>query len=74
MGLVDEIGVTNDAIEYVVGLAELEDYKVVYAKPPAANSTGFTSAIRNFIESVNILFGKPYQRKRSYGKYPSLLF
>ena len=64
LGLVDEIGVTNDAIEYVVGLAELEDYKVVYAKPPAANSTGFTIAIRNFIESMrNIFFGKPYQEK-----------
>ena len=64
MGLVDEIGVTDDAIEYVVGLAELEDYKVVYAKPPAANSTGLTIAIRNFIEFMrNIFFGKPYQGK-----------
>ena len=63
LGLVDEIGVTEDAIEYVVGLAELEDYKVIYVKPPVANSSGFVIAIRNFIESIrNIFFGKPSQR------------
>ncbi len=60
LGLVDEIGLIEDAIEYAASMAELESYKVIYIDPPAANQTGFTIAIQNLIKSIKrVFFVKP---------------
>ena len=56
LGLVDEIGLIEDAIEYAASMAELESYKVIYIDPPAANQTGFTIAIQNLIKSIKRVF------------------
>ncbi len=57
IGLVDEIGNLEDALAYAATLAEVEEFKVDYVKPPAPSASGFAFAISNTIEIVKSFLG-----------------
>jgi len=57
IGLVDEIGNLEDALAYAATLAEVEEFKVDYVKPPAPSASGFSFTISNTIEIVKSFLG-----------------
>jgi protease-4 len=66
IGLVDEIGNLNDAITFAASLAEIDDYKIDYVRPPAPNGGNFMLMISAWAEYIKTMFGissnKPLQQ------------
>ena len=66
IGLVDEIGNLNDAITFAASLAEIDDYKIDYVRPPAPKGGNFMLMISAWAEYIKTMFGissnKPLQQ------------